>query len=139
MRGLSFTVFTVGMLLLGCSAGTGPVGSTGGRSGVPSNETVSALSQSEKATLCDWATDKEGGYGKVTACDGGLTLHNKSSQADCVASFNVGGTCSVTVGQLEDCILAISTADPCSLPSLSEPKCTPFLQCARTKSTTDAG
>jgi hypothetical protein len=104
MKGL--IVVMLGALAIGCG---GSSGSGGGASGVPSGKRLDSLTDAEKASFCDWANAKLGGYGKSVDCGGGLTLDADASQADCVAQAPT--SCAATVAQGEACLNAQSCSN----------------------------
>src|SRR5580658_8451039 len=68
---------------------------------------VVMLSPAQQATLCDWAVAEWGGYGTTVPCGGGINRTNPANQTDCVMGNEpTNPDCSLTVSQLETCILA---------------------------------
>jgi hypothetical protein len=81
-------------------------------SGIDKNKKVSALSDSEVTTFCNWAITEQGGPGHTTMCGGILIVVN--SQMDCESQFgNFATSCSATVSDAEACVHALA-ADPCT-------------------------
>lgn len=68
---------------------------------------LSALSTAEVQALCDWSTQKEGGYGRTIQCEAsGTPLETALDQATCVAESSQNASqpnCSVTLGQWTTC------------------------------------
>jgi len=64
------------------------------------------VTEAEKNTLCDWFAPMVGGYGSPPACAMAL-ITAPPDKATCVAEFP---TCTATIGQFEDCMTAIVTA-----------------------------
>jgi hypothetical protein len=90
---------------------------------------LSQLNDAQLAQLCDWSAAKEGGYGATESCDGGITVHAKASQQDCVTSSRTEtakATCTATVSDAETCINALAS-DPCDI---GTPACAPLISCA---------
>jgi hypothetical protein len=88
----------------------------------PTTDT-SALTPAQAGALCDWMSQELGGYGTTTDCGGGQTVSNAPDQATCVAT-QLTFRCSVTVGQLETCVVAEVPNKGCIL---VQPQCTPLL------------
>jgi len=84
---------------------------------------LNSLTSSQKAEVCDWMTDKLGGYGYMMDCGGGTSVSNAPDQATCVAT-RLTYRCTVTVADLERCIVAEAPSHGCNLP---EPACTAVL------------
>jgi len=81
-------------------------GSGSGPAGVDRSKQVSAVSDADKSALCDWFAPMVGGYGAAAPCTlGGVSA--PPDKATCVAEFPV---CAVSVGQFQDCIVAIIAA-----------------------------
>lgn len=121
MKGLIAVMLGVGMLAVGCGSSSGGGGGNGA-SGVASGKRLDALTDAEKAMLCDWQANKLGGYGMSVDCGGGLTIDAEPSQAECVSSAPT--SCAATVGQAEACSNAMS----CS--NLIPNECAPLFQCS---------
>lgn len=99
-------------------------------SGLPTSERVATLDETEIAELCDWSAAQTGGYGVEKDCGNGQTARTQESQAECVQSMRDGATqpeCTVTVGQVEDCINALD-GDLCQL--IAQVECLPLWECA---------
>jgi hypothetical protein len=94
-------------------------------SGVTTTKTISALTDGEKGTLCDWLNGRYGGYGCKATCDGGLSYTNKKDQTACKATLKA--TCPATVAEAEECIRQDS-ADRCAGKLLTAPACAPMRQ-----------
>jgi len=95
-------VLAVGAMACGGSSG----GGGNGPSGVDRSKTVSAVSDADKASVCDWFAPMVGGYGTTPACADWL-ISAPPDKATCMSEFPV---CTVTVGELEDCMVAIVAA-----------------------------
>jgi hypothetical protein len=108
--------------------GSGNAGAGGAAdriSGLPSSSQVTSLSSSKLAKLCDYMNAQLGGYGHKPSCDpNSMFVYADASQAACVNKVK-GKTCSLTVGNVEDCADALHAA-PCSLPLV----CAPLWTCA---------
>jgi hypothetical protein len=116
-----------------CSAGSGPpIGLTGAsRSGVNSGTSINALTDSDRARMCDWVAQNNGGYGgelapvkcQLNLGDAGpngrsteYTVSKKApkSQASCIADLKkVPATCTATVGEVEECLTYLYE-NPCA-------------------------
>jgi hypothetical protein len=98
-----------------------------GDSGVDRGKKVNSLSADERTSLCTWGTAEQGGEGKVTQC--GTDSHTTvPTIAACEASLsNLSASCTLTVGQEEDCVKAVA-ADPCK--AFASAACAPALACA---------
>ncbi len=99
MTRLGTAVLLVTLGLAGCDGGSGS-------SGVEGSKQISAVSDGEKASLCDWVVTKFGPYGSTPAC-AEAELQSPPSKAECISSFPA---CAVTVGQLEACINTVAAA-----------------------------
>src|SRR5262245_37984486 len=95
------------------ACGGGGSSGTGGPAGVDRARLASAVTDEDKSALCDWFAPMVGGYGAAHPCqDAYLTA--PPDKATCVAEFPPC-TGNVTVGQFEDCVVAIVAAqDQCS-------------------------
>lgn len=105
--------------------------STGTTSGVPSTLTVASLDAAQLRQLCEWSIGVQGGPGRMVECPGGGST-TTSTEADCTGGLS-GTTisCDITVGEVEDCFVAIGT-DLCGL--LDGPACAPFVACGMARS-----
>ena len=78
-------------------------------------KTVKSLSSMDVALLCDWETDRLGGYNHRTECNG-FWVMTKMNQLACetmAASSAASSACeATTVGDIEDCANAVK-ADLC--------------------------
>lgn len=77
---------------------------------------VETLTPAQRAVMCDWVTSQLGGYGFTTVCPDGVHVSTAMNQADCVANRFMY-RCTVTVGQLETCTLAMAPSQGCELPN----------------------
>ena len=99
-------------LAAGCGGSSGP---PNGPAGVDRNQPVSAVSDTDKAALCDWYSAMVGGYGTSPSCADYL-ISAPPDQSICVSAFP---SCDATVGQLADCIVAaIAAQNTCTDQSL---------------------
>ena len=91
----------------GAGAGGGVGGGGGvGMTGLDRSKPISSVTEDEKNTLCDWFAPMVGGYGSTPACAIAL-ISAPPDKATCVAEFPA---CTATIGQFEDCMMAIVTA-----------------------------
>ncbi len=106
-----------------CVAGSGPIPEGyGGTSTSRLNQSkrFTTLSQPERAEMCDWVASLYGGYGQSKApatCEKNVTISKKAprDQAECVKQLDfLPQTCEATVGEVEDCLVAID-ANPCAM------------------------
>jgi hypothetical protein len=88
------------------ACGDGNPGGGPGPGGVSRAKQVSAVTAAEKEMLCDWFVGMVGGYGAAPTCGDGF-IQAPPDKPECVATFPV---CSVTVGQLQDCMETILDA-----------------------------
>jgi hypothetical protein len=108
------------------SLGIGACGGGDDGSGVDRGKQITALSASERASVCTWGIALQGGEGHKTTC-GDSTITVKSA-ADCEASLAaVPTTCHITVGQEEDCTKAVAS-NACT--AFTSAACAPLLACA---------
>jgi hypothetical protein len=114
MKRIAMVAAVLAAAVTACGGGSG---GTGGPAGVDRSRLVSAVTDDDKAALCDWFAPMVGGYGATHSCqDAYLTA--PPDKATCVAEFPPC-TGSVTVGQFEDCVVAIVAAqDQCSTTAL---------------------
>jgi len=74
--------------------------------------TISGLSSTDDATLCEWVAGRLGGWGRSLAC-GSATVSSPTSETKCVSDFeSLSSTCPITVGDLQNCVDA-SVTGPC--------------------------
>ena len=125
MTRLAMVAAVLAMLTAACSgrvsnddagggAGGGGVGTGGGSgggggvgvTGLDRSKPISSVTEAEKDTLCDWFAPMVGGYGSSPACALAL-ISAPPDKATCVAEFP---SCTATIGQFEDCMMAIVTA-----------------------------
>src|SRR5262245_44737040 len=106
-----------------CGGDSGP----GPHSGIDRSKTVGSLDPNEAATLCDWASARQGGYGRSVSCPGSQQ-RTDSSKESCVSGLPLlASYCpSLTVGETEDCANAIGT-DLCALETA--PECATIWAC----------
>ena len=68
--------------------------------------TNAVLTDADKNSLCDWFAPMVGGYGAAPTCADAL-LEAPPDKAACLTDFP---SCGVTIGQFEDCVVAIVAA-----------------------------
>lgn len=107
-----------GALLVGC-------GAEEGYSGVPPDERVGDLSADEMRDLCAWVIGRQGGEGAMYECGNGLSV-TLDTVAECVAEQDDYASCSLTVAQMEECVIEAGP-NPCQAPFT--PACQPLGQC----------
>jgi len=110
MKRLATVAAALAVLTLGC--GGGGSGGTSGPTGVDRSQQVSAVSDTDKGALCDWFAPMVGGYGTTPAC-ADYILEAPPDKATCLVDFP---NCAVTVGQFEDCVVAIVAAQNACTP-----------------------
>lgn len=93
-------------LVTAACGGSGGGGPGTGPSGVDRNKQVSAVTDAEKTALCDWFAPMVGDYGAVPTCANWI-IAAPPDRATCISTFP---SCAVTVGQFEDCVVAIVAA-----------------------------
>jgi hypothetical protein len=110
-----------------CIAACG--GKTGGEeesispgSGIERSKRVNALTEAERATLCDFAIARLGGYGTFRNCGNNLGFRTPKDQKACVATSKK--PCEATVGDVESC------SEQLSCENLFPSACSPLLSCA---------
>ena len=115
-------------LATACSAGSGSVVGLGGssRSGVASGQAINAISDADRAAICDWVAESNGGYGgskpKIQCSGFEITPKAPKSQAVCVEDLaKSAATCTATVGQVEECLVYLQD-NPCGTDK-SPPAC----------------
>jgi hypothetical protein len=96
-----------------------------GYSGVAPDERVGALSEDEMRELCAWVIGRQGGEGAVHECGNGVTV-TLDTIDECVAEQDDYASCSLTVAQMEQCVIDAGS-NPCRAPST--PSCQPLGQC----------
>jgi hypothetical protein len=92
--------------LLAVLSVSGCGGGDGGPAGVDGNKQISATTQTEKESLCDWVAGKLGGYGTAQTCQESL-IEAPADKADCLSGFP---SCAIKVSQFESCIEKIIAA-----------------------------
>ena len=107
-----------GAALSGC-------GAEEGYSGVAPHKRVGDLSGDEMRALCTWVIERQGGEGAVHDCGDGVSVR-LDTVAECVAEQDDFSGCSLTVSQLEVCVLDAGP-DPCRAPAT--PTCQPLGEC----------
>jgi hypothetical protein len=103
-------MFLAAALAAGCGGGSG------GPAGVSGTKQISAVNDTEKASLCDWFVGMVGGYGAAPTCQDGF-IEAPATKAECTSTFP---SCAVTVAQFQSCIETIVAAqDTCTQQSLA--------------------
>jgi hypothetical protein len=77
---------------------------------------IGNLTQEQKGRLCDWEMNELGGYGFTMDCGNSISVANPMTQAECI-STRLNFSCTVTVGQLETCTLAMAPSHGCIYPN----------------------
>jgi hypothetical protein len=93
---------------------------------------MSTLEDSEVRVLCDWSSQRLGGYATTRTCPNGLGTQTYADQNECAQQFLRGAaqpTCTATVADVERCINA-AAADPCSV---AMEVCAPLRACAASR------
>jgi hypothetical protein len=99
-----------------------------GAPAIDPNTRFTSLTNAELGEICDWQEALLGGYGAVIACQIG-NMNNYANQAECVGAISfIPGSCSLTVGQYEACVLAQVPSKGCSTP---DPQCSEVFVCNR--------
>lgn len=114
-----FFVVSLCLVSIGCGGGDE------GFSGVDVTKRLGDLSAAEMRDVCTWVIAQQGGEGAVHQCENGDTV-TLDTVDECVAERDGFDTCSVTVRQLEECVLAVGE-DVCLAPST--PVCQPLGEC----------
>jgi len=105
MKRLATKAAMMAMMMAACGGGGGG-GPGNGPSGVDRSKQVSAVTDAEKSSLCDWYAPMFGGYGTTPACTNWL-ISAPPDLATCLSGFPA---CAVSIGQFEDCVVAIAAA-----------------------------
>jgi hypothetical protein len=107
--GLGGMVLAVSLLVPACG-GSGGAGASDA-SGVEASKKLTALTDAEKGTLCDWMVGRAGSYGNPGTCDRTQPAATSpflayDDQAACVADSPDATftSCQATVAQLEACV-----------------------------------
>jgi hypothetical protein len=100
----------LGLALGGCGSDDGPAAS----SGVEGTKQLSTLSTGEIGSICDWAADNYGGYGKKINCGIEHSFTTWQNQGACTENLSpIFSHCANgTVEQMEACI-SKKIASPC--------------------------
>jgi hypothetical protein len=110
--------------------GSGTPGTSGDECGVSGTKTLAAVSDAEKATICDCTNQLEGGYAKSFPCDGGLTFSNKKDQAACIAAWTPCTNATVADGVA--CAHAVTEHDRCDLAAaIGDARCAYITTCRK--------
>ena len=116
--------YTIGFVIMAAAVGVAACGGDEG-SGVDRGKRVTALTADERRDVCEWSTAELGGEGHTTQC--GDTTFKVEPTSECIEdSANYPASCTLTVGQLEDCTAAMAAA-PCT--GLASPACAPIFNC----------
>ena len=112
-RTLGFPTIILALSLLASACGSS---STSSASGVDPSKKLTALTDAEKGTLCDWMVARAGSYGNPGTCDRTQPAAMSpflayDDQAACVADFRdpTYTACQATVAQMEACVKALPT------------------------------
>jgi hypothetical protein len=108
-----------GAALLGCDT------TEEGYSGVALDQRVGELSEDDMRKLCAWVSGRQGGEGAMHDCGNGNSV-TLDTLDECVAEQDDYAFCSLTVAQIEQCVIDAGP-DPCRAPST--PSCQPLGQC----------
>jgi hypothetical protein len=107
--GLSGILLAVSLLVPACGGSGGSDGA--GDSGVDGSKKLTALTDAEKGTVCDWMVGRAGSYGKPGTCDRTQPAPMSpflayDDQAACIADSPdpTFTQCQATVAQLEACV-----------------------------------
>lgn len=107
--GLNGVVLAINLFVSACGGSGGSDGA--GASGVDGAKKLTALTDAEKGTLCDWMVGRAGSYGNPGTCDRTQPAATSpflayDDQAACVADSPDATftTCQATVAQLEACV-----------------------------------
>jgi hypothetical protein len=92
------------------------------------NTLFTSLTSAQIAEICDWEESLLGGYDAAISCQIG-TMNNFANQAQCVGALTfIPGSCSLTVGGYEMCVLARVPSKGCDNP---DPQCSEYFVCNR--------
>lgn len=120
MRSLSgLSMLLLAAILAACG------GDETGFSGVSLHERVGALSMAEMRELCTWVIEQQGGEGAMHDCGNGNSV-TLDTIDECVAEQGDYADCSMTVAQMESCVLDVG-GDPCRAPQTAS--CQPLGAC----------
>ncbi|MEM9490573.1 MAG: hypothetical protein AAGC55_15605 [Myxococcota bacterium] len=104
--------------------------------GVDRDTLAADLTEDELRSVCEFTIGETGGEGATADCGGGVTLEN-GTVSECVADGTTPfAGCTLTVGQLEDCVVALE-GDNCALFTSAPTACQEFLDCTFTQVRTD--
>jgi hypothetical protein len=124
-------IVMVAAVLAAAAVACGGGGDTTGPTGVDRSRPASAVTEAEKAALCDWFAPMVGGYGSTHPCQEAF-LTAPPDMPTCIAEFPVC-TGNVTIGQFEDCIVAVVAAqNQCTTQALVEAQLRPDCQAVGT-------
>src|SRR3569832_2592673 len=101
----------------GAGAATAPA-----TSGVEPSTRLDALTDAQKAAICDWAASRYCGYDKHFQCPDGSTIDSFPTQAMCVMNMD-NTSCAATVADTEACERDATCDDPVP------PSCAPIASC----------
>jgi len=114
MTRLATVTAALAMVTMAC--GSSSNGGNTGPTGVDRSKQISTVTEDDKSALCDWFAPMVGGYGTTPACADAL-LEAPPDKATCLTDFP---SCAVTIGQFEDCVVAIVAAqNTCTEASLT--------------------
>ena len=125
MKRIATMAVTLAVVTMACGGGGG--GITPPPASVDRSQMVSAVSEADKNTLCDWFAPLVGGYGSTPSCPDYLLMAD-ANRMECVASFPV---CTLSLGQFEDCIVEIVKAqNACTAQAFASAMANPNCQAA---------
>jgi hypothetical protein len=96
-----------------------------GFSGVRLDARVGALSRDEMRQMCTWVIERQGGENAMYDCGNGTTV-TLDTIDECVAGQGDYADCSMTVAEMESCVLDVGV-NPCRAPET--PSCQPLGEC----------
>ena len=98
---------------------------------ISGTKTLSELTSTEKAKLCDYNACPFGGYGKSKTCSNGSTVKSKSSQSVCTSDPTWTNCADLAVSDYFSCVDAVN-ADPCNVLTImsTDAACAQFKACA---------
>lgn len=117
-----------------CLFGCGSEGDAQPGSGLDRNKKLNAVSAEERRTVCDWAAELFGGYGKSKMCTAQTAWPGPRNAEECSAELaSSGASCAATIGTFEDCYRAFFAADACKEPVSFPMPCNTVRACYATK------
>ncbi len=86
------------------------------------------LTADEKIQVCDWGVCNVGGYGAMPSCSNGPAVIVAPNRESCLNQFPKNASCTATVQDQVDCVLAVAK-NPCQS-TLFGSACSKLLACA---------